>query len=69
MRAVRKSRRAFFDVDGKPTLDTDGGAEYRYTFDDRGNIKETECFGVDGKPALTKAGYARREIAFDDRGR
>ncbi len=51
--------KAYFGVDGKPTLHNDGNACVTYRYDERGNQLEIAYFGVDGKPTLTKQGVAR----------
>jgi len=59
---------AYFGVDGRPTLSSEGVARLTMGYDEHGNKVDTNFFDVDGKPTLHKDGYARWTSRFDERG-
>ncbi len=52
-----ETARAFFDVDGNPTLNSDGYARVEEIYD-VGNPIEESYLGIAGKPTLTNGGFA-----------
>ena len=46
----------------------DGFAEWKATFDERGNQTSASYFGTDGKPCLNSNGIAGWKATFDERG-
>ena len=52
----------------KANAHKDGYAQWKSTFDERGNETSTSCFGADGKPCLQNGGYAGWKATYDERG-
>jgi hypothetical protein len=66
--AGNRIEKAYFGLDGRPTLAKDGYAGWRSKFDAWGNEVVRAYFGVAGKPILSKNGYAGWRSKFDARG-
>ena len=66
--AGNPTRLAYYGVDGRLTLSSDGIAISEAEFDSAGNVTRQECYGVDGRLTLHKNGYAIAEAEFDSAG-
>ena len=55
-------------TDGQLTLNQDGYAIEKYTYDKRGNETSRAFFGTDEEPILMKCRFSRYEVQYDDKG-
>ncbi len=62
--------RRYFGIDGKQIAARDTGiAQFRWSYDERGNMEWERDFGADGAPALNKTtGAAAIKNVYDEHG-
>lgn len=58
----------YYGTDGQLTLNQDGYAIEKFTYDKRGNETSRAFFGTDEEPILLKWRFSRYEVQYDDKG-
>lgn len=58
----------YYGTDGQLTLNHDGYAVEKFTYDERGNEIGRAFFDETGEPVLLKWRFSRYEVQYDDRG-
>lgn len=64
----RSTEIRYYGADGNLTLNRDGYAIERFTYDERGNETGRAFFDADDKPILLKWRFSRYEVQYDDKG-
>ena len=58
----------YYGTDGRLTLNQDGYAVEKFTYDERGNEIGRAFYGVNEEPILLKWRFSRYEVQYDDQG-